>query len=102
MSYLDNILFALLLVGLAIFFASLKKIKRNINLSIVDRKDNPGARWKNMAMIALGQSNGKRRVAGIMHVIVYVGFIIINIELLEIIIDGLFELIEYLPFGLFL
>jgi hypothetical protein len=34
--------------------------------------------------------NGKRRVAGIMHVIVYVGFIIINIELLEIIIDGLF------------
>jgi hypothetical protein len=43
-----------------------------------------------MAMIALGQSkNGKRR-AGIMHVIVYVGFIIINIELLEIIIDGLF------------
>jgi hypothetical protein len=76
---------------LLFFFASLKKIKRNINLGIVDRKDNPGARWKNMAMIALGQRNGKkRRVAGIMHVIVYVGFIIINIELLEIIIDGLF------------
>jgi hypothetical protein len=43
-------------LGLAIF-PSLKKIKRNINLGIdVDRKDNPGARWKNMAMIALGQS----------------------------------------------
>jgi hypothetical protein len=94
MSYLDNILFALLLViGFGYFFRKFKKIKRNINLGIdVDRKDNPGARWKNMAMIALGQSkNGKRRVAGIMHCH-YVGFIIINIELLEIIIDGLFEL----------
>jgi heterodisulfide reductase subunit C len=93
MSYLDNILFALLLIiGFGYFFTSLKKIKRNINLGIdVDRKDNPGARWKNMAMIAMGQSKMvKRRVAGIMHVIVYVGFIIINIELLEIIIDGLF------------
>jgi hypothetical protein len=93
MSYLDNILFALLLViGFGYFFASVKKIKRNINLGIdVDRKDNPKARWKNMAMIAMGQSKMvKRRVAGIMHVIVYVGFIIINIELLEIIIDGLF------------
>jgi hypothetical protein len=47
MSYLDNILFALLLVIGFYFFASLKKIKRNINLGIdVDRKDNPGARWK--------------------------------------------------------
>jgi hypothetical protein len=53
-----------------------------------------------MAMIAWDSQNGKRRVAGIMHVIVYVGFIIINIELLEIIIDGL-ELIEYLPLGSF-
>jgi hypothetical protein len=90
MSYLDNILFALLLLGLAIF-RKFKENKRNINLGIdVDRKDNPGARWKNMAMIAWDSQNGKRRVAGIMHVIVYVGFIIINIELLEIIIDGLF------------
>ena len=44
-----------------------------------------------MAMIALGQSKMvKRPVAGLLHIIVYVGFIIINIELLEIIIDGLF------------
>jgi heterodisulfide reductase subunit C len=58
----------------------------------VDRKDNPGARWKNMAMIALGQSKMvKRPVAGILHIVVYLGFIIINIELLEIIIDGLFD-----------
>ncbi|NGY37985.1 (Fe-S)-binding protein [Flavobacterium sp. XN-5] len=93
MSYLDNILFALLLIiGFGYFFANILKIKRNINLGIeIDRKDNPAARWKNMAMIALGQSKMvKRPVAGILHIVVYLGFIIINIELLEIIIDGLF------------
>jgi hypothetical protein len=43
-----------------------------------------------MAMIALGQSKMvKRPIAGILHIIVYVGFVVINIELLEIIIDGL-------------
>jgi heterodisulfide reductase subunit C len=93
MSYLDNILFAILLiVGFGFFAASVKKIIRNINLGVdVDRKDNPKARWMNMAMIALGQSKMvKRPVAGVLHIFVYVGFIIINIELLEIIIDGLF------------
>lgn len=93
MSYLDNIFFAIvLIVGFGYFFRNIKKIIRNINLGItVDRKDNPNARWKNMAMIALGQSKMvKRPVAGILHIIVYLGFIIINIELLEIIIDGLF------------
>jgi len=93
MSYLDNILFAILLiVGFGFFARSVKKIIRNINLGVdVDRKDNSKARWTNMALIALGQSKMVRRpVAGILHIIVYVGFIIINIELLEIIIDGLF------------
>ncbi|MDR7372238.1 (Fe-S)-binding protein [Flavobacterium aquidurense] len=93
MSYLDNILFAILLIaGFGFFASSVKKIIRNINLGVdVDRKDNPKARWANMAMIALGQSKMvKRPVAGILHIVVYLGFIIINIELLEIIIDGLF------------
>ncbi len=93
MSYLDNIFFAIvLIVGFGYFFRNIKKIIRNIDLGIaVDRKDNPKARWKSMAMIALGQSKMvKRPVAGILHIIVYLGFIIINIELLEIIIDGLF------------
>ena len=93
MSYLDNILFAILLViGFGYFFASVKKIRRNINLGTdVNRSDNPKARWTNMAMIALGQSKMvKRPIAGVLHIIVYVGFVIINIELLEIIIDGLF------------
>lgn len=92
MSYLDNIVFAIVLsVGFGYFFTNVKKIIRNINLGIdVNRKDNPNARWKNMIMIALGQSKMVRRpIAGILHIIVYIGFIIINIELLEIIIDGL-------------
>jgi heterodisulfide reductase subunit C len=94
MSYLDNILFAILLViGFGYFYTNVKKIIRNLNLGVaVNRRDNPGARWKNMAMIALGQSKMvKRPVAGILHIVVYLGFIIINIELLEIIIDGLFD-----------
>ena len=93
MSYLDNILFAILLIfGFGYFYNSVRKIRRNINLGIaVDRYDNPQARWTNMAMIALGQSKMvKKPIAGLLHVIVYIGFIIINIELLEIIIDGLF------------
>ncbi|TRX21550.1 (Fe-S)-binding protein [Flavobacterium franklandianum] len=93
MGYLDSILFAILLIiGFGYFFINIKKITRNINLGTpINRKDNPKARSKNMAMIALGQSKMvKRPVAGILHIIVYAGFIIINIELLEIIIDGLF------------
>ncbi|MFV5689608.1 4Fe-4S dicluster domain-containing protein [Flavobacterium sp. ZT3R25] len=92
MSYLDNILFAIILaIGFGYFYMNIKKIIRNINLgAAVNRKDNAKVRWENMAMIALGQSKMvKRPVAGILHIIVYVGFIIINIELLEIIIDGL-------------
>jgi heterodisulfide reductase subunit C len=93
MLYIDNILFAIILiVGIAFFAKNVKKLTRNINLGQdVDRTDNPSARWKNMAMIALGQSKMvKRPIAGFLHIIVYVGFVIINLEVLEIIIDGLF------------
>lgn len=92
MSYLDNILFFILLViGIGYFTINVKKIIRNIKLGKdINRSDNPSERWKNMAMIALGQSKMvKRPVAGILHIFVYVGFIIINIEVLEIMIDGL-------------
>ncbi len=91
--YIDNILFAIILiVGIGFFANNVKKLKRNINLGRdVNRTDNPSARWANMAMIALGQSKMvKRPVAGFLHIIVYAGFIIINLEVLEIIIDGIF------------
>ncbi|MES2411940.1 MAG: (Fe-S)-binding protein [Bacteroidota bacterium] len=93
MMYIDNILFAIILiVGIGFFANNVKKLKRNINLGRdVNRTDNPSARWANMAMIALGQSKMvKRPVAGFLHIIVYAGFIIINLEVLEIIIDGIF------------
>jgi len=93
MSYLSNILFAILLiVGVGFFVRNIKKLIRNIKLGRdIDRSDRSSDRWKNMINIALGQSKMVRRpVAGILHIIVYVGFIIINIEVLEIIIDGLF------------
>lgn len=92
-NYLESIFFAILLiVGFGYFTINVKKLIRNIKLGKdVDRSDNSSARWKNMAWIALGQSKMvKRPIAGFLHVIVYAGFIIINLELLEIIIDGLF------------
>jgi heterodisulfide reductase subunit C len=93
MGYLDNILFAIILIlGFGFFTINIRKIIRNIKLGQdIYRSDNPASRWKNMAMIALGQSKMvKRPIAGVLHIIVYIGFVIINLELLEIIIDGLF------------
>ncbi len=93
MQYLPNIIFIIALVlGVGFFARNVKKLLRNINLGRdVDRSDNKPARWKNMAKIALGQYKMvKRPVSGIIHVVVYLGFIIINIEVLEIIIDGIF------------
>ena len=93
MNYLPNILFAIILIaGIGYFSKNVKKLIRNIKLGKdVDVSDNKSERWKNMAMIALGQSKMVRRpISGLLHVVVYVGFIIINIEVLEIIIDGIF------------
>ncbi|RYF58708.1 MAG: Fe-S oxidoreductase, partial [Cytophagaceae bacterium] len=81
MSYIDNILFIILLaLGFGYFALNVKKLVRNIKLGRdINRFDNPGARLNNMALIALGQSKMVRRpVAGILHIIVYVGFVIIN------------------------
>ena len=94
MSYLPNIAFLLILsLSLGYFISNIIKLKRNINLGVdldIDLSVNRKKRWANMAKIALGQSKMVRRpIVGALHAIVYVGFIIINIELLEIVIDGL-------------
>lgn len=92
MNFLPNIIFAIALIfGIGYFTKNVKKLIRNIKLGQnVDVSDHKSQRWKNMAMIALGQGKMVRRpIAGILHIIVYLGFIIINIEVLEIIIDGL-------------
>ena len=88
-----QVVFGILLVAaIALFARNLGRIGRNIHLgkpqAINDRK---AERWSTMARVALGQSKMVvRPVAGIMHILIYAGFIIINLEVLEIIIDGLF------------
>ena len=89
--YIPQFIFVIVLIAAFLFFAkNVSSLRRNINLGKdVDRKDHKGLRFKKMMKIALGQSKMVvRPVAGILHIIVYVGFIIINIEVLEIIIDG--------------
>ncbi|QXP52422.1 (Fe-S)-binding protein [Cellulophaga sp. HaHa_2_1] len=93
MQYISQILFTLILIaGMGYFASNVKKLFRNISLGKdLDVSDNKPQRWKNMAKIALGQSKMVvRPIAGFLHIIVYVGFIIINIEVLEIVIDGVF------------
>lgn len=87
-----QVIFVLLVAAAVYFFSKrTKQIIRNINLGRpLDRSDNPALRWKTMAMVALGQTKLMVRIVpGILHFFIYVGFIIINAEVLEIIIDGI-------------
>ena len=93
MFLLPNIIFGLILFfGIGFFVRNINKLKRNIKLgNDVSFTGSNKQRWINMARIALGQSKMVTRpISGALHVIVYLGFIIINIEVLEIVIDGLF------------
>ena len=92
MQYLPNLIFiVILLLGIGFFTRNIKRVIRNVKLGKeVDLSDHRSIRWGNMARIALGQSKmAVRPVSGLMHLLVYVGFIIINIEVLEIILDGI-------------
>jgi len=86
------IIFLVLLIAAGVLFAkNVKTIIRNINLGKdINRKDRSNERWSIMAKVALGQSKMQARpIVGLLHFVVYGGFIIINIEVLEIILDGL-------------
>ncbi len=92
MKFLPNILFAILLAGgLFLFVRNVRKLIRNIRLGRPEnRSDQPAKRLKYMALVALGQSKMiTRPVAGLLHIVVYVGFLFINLELIEIVLDGL-------------
>ncbi len=92
MSFLPNILFAIALVfGIGFFARNIGRLLRNIRLGKVTHPGGPKSeRLRNMALIAMGQQKMVvRPVAGLLHIIVYVGFIVINIEVLEIVLDGL-------------
>lgn len=90
---LGQLLFVLIAAAaIWLFTRNVMKIRRNILLGRdIDRTDQPAERWKTMARVALGQSKMMvRPVAGFLHILIYVGFVIINVEMLEIVIDGIF------------
>ncbi len=77
--------------AITLFSLNVRKIIRNIKLGKgLDRSDKPAERMATMLKVAFGQSKmTKKPIAAILHLFVYLGFIIINLEVLEIIIDGL-------------
>ena len=93
MQWIQQLIFLLCLAtGIEFFRRSVLQIRRNIQLGRdVDLNDRPKERIKQTLLVALGQSKMVRRpVAGFFHILIYVGFVLINIEVLEILIDGLF------------
>ena len=93
MNLLPNIAFILLLVGAGLWFSkNAGRIRRNILLGRnIERSDNASGRRANMLRVAFGQSKMQARpIAGFLHFIIYASFLIINIEVLEIVIDGVF------------
>src|ERR1700709_1090501 len=93
MAFLQQILF-ILAAGTAIWWFSKKigQIRRNILLGKDEAyNDQPGLRWKNLLLLAFGQKKMFRNpLVALMHFVIYAGFIIINIEVLEIVLDGIF------------
>lgn len=93
MQYLPQIAF-LIVLGVATGFISRRigQIKYNINLGQeLDRSDRPADRWRTMALMAIGQKKMfKRVIPAVLHLTIYVGFWVINLEVLEFIIDGIF------------
>ena len=91
MQLLQQLLFIVLsLTAVWLFTKKAKEIRRNILLGRDDDVyDHPGERWKKVILLALGQKKMFRYpLVALMHLIIYAGFIIINVEVLEIVIDG--------------
>src|SRR5574343_1133158 len=92
MNYVLQLLFALLLAsGGWLFTRNMLRIRK---LILAGRKedfsDQSSLRWKNVFLLALGQKKMFKNIpVALMHLVVYAGFIIVNIEVLEIVLDGL-------------
>ncbi|MDP5015342.1 MAG: Fe-S oxidoreductase, partial [Schleiferiaceae bacterium] len=82
---------AVLAAGVAGFTYQVRRLHRGLALARPSgRHDRQSERWSTMARVALGQGKmGPRPLAAAMHLIVYVGFVLINIEVLEIVLDGI-------------
>ncbi len=88
---IQQIIFIVCLAAAGYFaYRRVNRIIQNIRLGKAETiTGNPGQRWKHMFLMAFGQKKMfDRPLVGIIHFIIYAGFLIINIELLEIIIDG--------------
>lgn len=108
MHIIPQILFLLLAAaGSYLFYKNIMQIRRNILLGKdEDFSDNKPARWRNLILLALGQKKMfKNPLVAVMHLVIYVGFIIINIEVLEIVLDGITGrhriFAQWLPQGLY-
>lgn len=98
---IGQILFLSIFIAASVlFYKNASKIYRNIKLGrSADRSDRPADRIKMMLLVAFGQKKMfKRPIPAVLHLFVYVGFCIINIEMLEIVIDGLFGTHRVLSF----
>ncbi len=92
MQLAQQILFVLIsAVAIFLFIKKISEIRRNILLGKeADCSDNSGQRWRNLMLNAFGQKKMfKNPLVAALHFFVYAGFIIINIEILEIILDGI-------------
>ena len=92
MQFLPQIIFiALASLAIWMFTKNMLQIRRNIYLGKAeDLSDHSAKRWRNLLLLALGQKKMfKNKPVAVMHLVIYVGFIIINIEVLEIVMDGL-------------
>ena len=92
MQVVQQILFiALAAVAIWLFVKKAKFIKRNINLGRDEKLEPHPDRWKNVLLMAFGQKRMfDKPFVALLHFAVYAGFVIINIEILEIILDGIF------------
>ena len=93
MQIIQQVLFLVIaIVAVGLFTRNILQIRRNILLGRDENyKDHAPLRWKNVLLLALGQKKMFRNpLVAILHLLVYAGFVIINIEVLEIAIDGLF------------
>lgn len=89
---MTSIIFILIVVfAIGLFAYNARKIRRNILIGKdVSFESTSQERFSNMLRVALGQSKMiDRPIAGILHILVYAGFVLINIEVLEIILDGI-------------
>jgi heterodisulfide reductase subunit C len=92
MQIIQQILFvAATAIAIWLFAKNISIIRRNIFLGKAeDLSDNPAKRWRNLILLAFGQKKMFRNpLVAVMHFVIYAGFIIINLEVLEIILDGM-------------